>query len=336
MKLPFSFSIKFLFRSVLPGFLLGLGLAPALEWTLARLAVPVPVDQAFLVVVVVAGWLFLVADMPIYMAFEGRRYWPRFAWRFFQGLECKRLERTERDVRRYQETDERRYLEASTELRRFPISEEGEFVARYPTRLGNLIASYEEYSRRAYGMDSAFYWPRLWLLLEKDLRDELDSHQAFADSAVYSAAALFASGLLASFYAFAETLAGRGLSVLPEDWPIAVGAGSLWALAMLALIGGFGVYRLAIHINGQYAPLFMAVIDTHRGKLSMKEVIEEVACLSGEPEVKDLPARDQYGVIWRFLSNNRVRLLGTGELVLVQELRKRAAALKTAGPPPPA
>ena len=46
-----------------------------------------------------------------------------------------------------------------------------------------------------------FYLPRLWVKLDKDLREELDTQQAVADSAVYSSLALFITGLLWLAYA---------------------------------------------------------------------------------------------------------------------------------------
>jgi len=43
-----------------------------------------------------------------------------------------------------------------------------------PTRLGNVLRSAERYSIRAYGMDAAFWWPRLWPLLPEKIQQEFE------------------------------------------------------------------------------------------------------------------------------------------------------------------
>jgi hypothetical protein len=54
--------------------------------------------------------------------------------------------------------------------------------------IGNIIDEYEAYPLSRYGMDSAFYWPRLWLIIDKDVRNEIDGEWAVVDAAVYTAA----------------------------------------------------------------------------------------------------------------------------------------------------
>ena len=46
---------------------------------------------------------------------------------------------------------------------------------RLPTRLGNLLRSYELRPQQKYGLDAFICWPRLWLLLDKDVRAEVES-----------------------------------------------------------------------------------------------------------------------------------------------------------------
>ena len=41
----------------------------------------------------------------------------------------------------------------------------GEPAAEWPTRLGNAIAAFEQYSDNRYGLDAIFYWPRIWINL---------------------------------------------------------------------------------------------------------------------------------------------------------------------------
>lgn len=43
-----------------------------------------------------------------------------------------------------------------------------------PTSLGNAMKAAEDYSRTVYGMDSVFWWPRLWPLLPDVIRNEVE------------------------------------------------------------------------------------------------------------------------------------------------------------------
>ena len=83
--------------------------------------------------------------------------------------------------------------------------------ALWPTRLGNLIAAYEQYPRLKYGLDAVFYWPRLWVTISKDLREEIDNQQAQADGLLYVAAALITSVAILLLYAAVDTFAPKAL-----------------------------------------------------------------------------------------------------------------------------
>src|SRR5215213_3235569 len=223
MKLPFDFGIKLLFRLLLPGFVLALGFAPLTFFVLDWINWPESYVFFLVVTVILSGWLILILDMQIYMLFEGRRYWPDGIRKDFVNRETQRLEKLrraaalsvledieEREGKLETETvqatrdkleqkinaDERNYLEALFDIRNFPMDEQGNHKARFPTRLGNLIDAYEVYSTTAYGMDSVFYWPRLWLKLDKDVKEDIDGRQAVADSTVYVSFACFVDAVL--------------------------------------------------------------------------------------------------------------------------------------------
>ena len=73
-------------------------------------------------------------------------------------------------VRRYTAA----YDELWSEIRQFPADEHDHYIATRPTKMGNILASYEDYPDSRYGMDSVFYWHRLWLIVDKDTREEID------------------------------------------------------------------------------------------------------------------------------------------------------------------
>ena len=94
MKLPFDLGVKLVFRLLLPGFFLMLGVRPlllsALESSGAGTAYH---DLALTVATLILGWLLTILDMPIYMLFEGRRFWPARLLLYGLRREEFRLER---------------------------------------------------------------------------------------------------------------------------------------------------------------------------------------------------------------------------------------------------
>jgi hypothetical protein len=187
MKLPFDFSIKLLFRLVFPGAILAAALVPALHALLRAFGLNINFAYLFPIEVIAWGWVIVVSDMTIYMLFEGRRYWPSPIRRLLMWCQQRRLQRLREIIRNPPppNTDRRRFSEAGVEYRLYPIRRDGEAFVRYPTRLGNVIESFENYPNVKYGLDAVFYWYRLWVVLDKDLREEIDSAQAVVDSTVY-------------------------------------------------------------------------------------------------------------------------------------------------------
>src|SRR5689334_17681595 len=76
MKLPFDLGVKLIFRLLVPGFFLMLGVRPILLSSLERSGASSYDDLALTVAILILGWLITVLDMPVYMLVEGRRFWP--------------------------------------------------------------------------------------------------------------------------------------------------------------------------------------------------------------------------------------------------------------------
>jgi hypothetical protein len=76
MKLPFDFGVKLFFRLLIPGFFLSLGFFPFMSKLLFWTGWKIAPEYFFLGSTALLGWLLIILDMPIYMLFEGRRFWP--------------------------------------------------------------------------------------------------------------------------------------------------------------------------------------------------------------------------------------------------------------------
>lgn len=62
-----------------------------------------------------------------------------------------------------------RYVELGLLLSAYPLNEN----LRMPTGLGNRLRAAEEYPQQRYGLEADLIWPRLWLVLPAETRQEL-------------------------------------------------------------------------------------------------------------------------------------------------------------------
>ena len=99
MKLPFDLGVKLFFRLVLPGFFVTFGAWPLVFNTLDAFGWPAGREAALVAITMIAGWLLVLLDMPIYMLYEGRRWWPARLRKVFIGHEQRRCTRLQEQVR---------------------------------------------------------------------------------------------------------------------------------------------------------------------------------------------------------------------------------------------
>jgi len=240
MKLPFSFNFKFLFRLLLPGFIVSLSLFPVLKVLCNNLHITIDTEYFLILSTVLFGWFFVIADMHIYMFFEGRRYWPKWIRNIFHAFEKNRLDKL---LKKYEiakkNKDRNKEVEISVELRRFPIDSTGRMVATMPTRIGNLLSSFEQYPLRVYRMDSIFYWYRIWVIINDDLREHIDNQQAIVDSTVYISTSLVIVAINSVCYLLIQPL---NVIELPSQIV-------LLAIAVLAFLLSYIIYRTSLFLK---------------------------------------------------------------------------------------
>lgn len=311
MKLPFDLGVKLILRLLVPGFFLTLGIYPFLATLREKAGWTIDIEYLFILSVIVTGWVVTVADQPLYMVFEGRRYWPKWLLRIFLSLENRRLQKLIRDVDKFYALAEgqegfpkfinnQKYTEASVEKRNFPLDDEGHLKVTSPTRLGNLINAFETYPDRRYGVDAVFYWYRIWLKLDKDLREELDTRQASTDSALYSSAVLFVSALLWSTYALIPTAYNPFINHLPTFLP-------MWLPALFFLLTSRMTYKVSLYSQAQYGETFKSVFDIYEKQIDVNHVLNSVSKITKDPSILNLDRSDQLLIAWRYLHNYKVR-----------------------------
>jgi uncharacterized protein YegP (UPF0339 family) len=298
MKLPFDFGVKLIFRLVIPGFLLSLGFLPLTNTCLDLFGWTARFDSVFLTLIVLLGWLITISDMSIYILVEGRRWWPGPIKRFCIKREKARLQKL---LEQSRNADDLVAGEAYFDLPNFPMTDEGDYYVVFPSRLGNLLSAFESYSRRIYGVDSIFYWWRIWLKLDKDTREEIDNSQALADSSTYASFSLFFSGLLMLLYLSVKILLAVGLRVVPSwrahlpDFTVVLdrhlpGKSSAAVLALVFFGGSFLVYRLSLYLHAQFGQLFKSLIDLNAGKINLP-IMKQISALSEKSPSVALPRR---------------------------------------------
>jgi hypothetical protein len=322
MKLPFEFNIKLIFRLIFPGAILAAAIFPASVAILRFLGIEVAAEYLYPLEVIACGWLVVISDMRVYMLFEGRRYWPSWIKRYFLGRQERRLKRL-RDLVEKPGADRRRYLEAGVEYGLYPIDEGGDAYVAHPTSVGNIIEAFETYPKVKYGLDAVFYWFRLWVVIDKDLREEVDMAQAVPDSSIYVSFVLYLSGLIMFAYAgfdLASTRFGWAAAAQLPFVPKPLSASILGAFCFLV---GFSVYRLSLPAHVQFGELFKSIFDQYHSQLAFDDVVEEVGNIKRDTSLGFKARREKNQIVWRYLRWHLIRDEALGKNFTVKEWRDK-------------
>jgi hypothetical protein len=306
MKFPFDFNITLVFRLVFPGLVVAAVSLPFFLALLKWLGLGVITPSVLLpVLAVLFGWLIVLSDQPIYMFMEGRRYWLAPLRNLGIWLQKKRLESIQEKYAKLKKDGlSDRANEINIQKLDYPLDDNDNYYAPYPTLLGNLLTSYERYTNTAYRLDSIFYWYRLWVVLDKDLRTSLDEAQAVADSAVYVSFALLVSFVILVLYA----LGGWIWPYWPwARWPMVYlpRPRDTLGLSVFPLMLAYCMYRIGIFQQRSYGELFKSLFDQYRDKLDkfVDGVAQEVRRQGGDrQEILDT----KYRVVSRYLRWHRI------------------------------
>jgi hypothetical protein len=284
---------------------------------LALLHVGMPTTYLIPIAIFILGWSFVVMDMPIYMAFEGRRYWPDILWKFGLRRQRARLLRIHVAMRYndVQRSSNRRfgpavtnanriYLENAIQLSDFPLVPQiAIYRPLWPTQIGNIIAEFEQYPRIKYGLDAVFFWPRIWISIDRDLREEIDNQQAHADGLLYLSLAFAIAVPIMVIYALIDLASPNAMPISP-GWVIDLFFAT--GCAIMAMLS----YYLTLHAQRHFGATFKATFDQYRHNLALDEVVELVANLTSSLTLTSEIANARNVAAWRLLRWHKVRLSG--------------------------
>ena len=281
MKLPFSLSVNYLIKLIAPSLILSLSCIPFFEIMISKLGTTISVEMVVLIFIFLFSCMFLGFDDPIYMILEGRRYWPNWLKKCRINVQAKRLQKLinkknqyidakgEKHALQRHDINYLKYLEIVTELDRYPVDENGEHYVIYPTRIGNLLIAYEDYSFRIYGMDSSFYFYRIWLLIDDSIRKEIDGLRSIADGMIYCIIAFSLSAILCFIYALIATF--KSVSMININNPLL-----FYMLCFVLIILASLWYNLSLHVHYRFGELFKSVFDIYRKKVPLDDILLDI------------------------------------------------------------
>jgi len=203
-----NLDLPFLIKILLPGFVtaflgtyllfplatLVIGYSPIFDFagTILNLSL---IDKLILWVIsgFILGIVITSLDSYIYDIFQGFMFWPCWIreWCYIGHrdiynkltTDIPHLQRirdnSNNEIEIENLTNEIRKM--SKDIREYPIDEE--FIES--TKLGNIIAEYETYSDKQYGIKFNIFMSRLWYILPEEVRKDIQLRGARADSLVY-------------------------------------------------------------------------------------------------------------------------------------------------------
>lgn len=225
-----------------------------------------------IVLTIFIGLILSGSDRFVYYVFEGFRATKLTNW-IRQRLEGRVRNRAQRlnhlhSLVEKSQADELEATHLAEYLQSFPlqINQAGAtYSVVSPTRLGNIVASYELYAESRYGIDGTFYWYHMYFKAPTVAQSQLETNFTVASGWVLAA---FAA--LISIIVYASILALRGLGEVVSITGILrmelLPRPSLSDTSLLVILGtAVGLYclfyYLAIGAHSDYGKQVRAVID---------------------------------------------------------------------------
>ena len=268
MKIPFNFGFAALIRLYFPGLFFSALTFPVFSGLFKKIEFLAVFGKPEYIALEAIFWGILIyaLDDTIYQILEGRTLWPAFL--FNRGVKkesafIKRCLDKNEKLKEENKIGSHQYRELWYRLRVFPQDEKSEYYALYPTRLGNIIQGYELYPKSRYGIDAVFYWYRIWLTLDKNVKEEIDNESARADFAVYSSFLFYASFMLYIICCGLKLWQDQGsLTLFPlPSWSI------LLLLTGVSFLLGLLFYKLSCPLHRFFGEYFKSLFDLNKNSI---------------------------------------------------------------------
>jgi hypothetical protein len=250
------------------------------------LVIDLPTLLLFIVITLIVSLLLVGLNNNLLLLYSGR---PIFLRRFVLGWATRRnikksevlytnlrkdrqaAEAVYMDLTKEMVTDEQRHhLETTIEKIRSSVDKQFDLLEQNPTNallpsvtahiapnaFGNALAQISEYLEQHYLIDSAVFWPRLYVLLGKnvpELVEQIASQKARLDTALN----LSALGWLVCI----ETIGLMAAAVVTRS-----GTTWIWLLVMVVVsaITGYSFYRSSVQAVRGFGELIEIAFDYHR------------------------------------------------------------------------
>lgn len=247
-------------RIVLPGIVLTVGFHPLVSMWTPLVETLYGVGAAVFIVteVIFFGLLVSSAIQWIYYVYEGFRLKKLTA---LAGWISDRRVATFMAMRAAS-SDEDRKVQAYEYLIDFPLRQRDGSVEHYaerPTRLGNIIATYELYAQSRYNIDGVFYWNHLLNLASDQARKEFKEQYAFAESLVLTS---FSGALVAVLHTM--VLVGFAIGAWRHDLAVItlrIGPRASVSLLTFGLVMWLLFYRAALPAHREAGMIFRSIVD---------------------------------------------------------------------------
>jgi hypothetical protein len=259
-------------RVVLPGIIVSLGVhpfvAPLLTSPVGRLY-GLTSTVLFFVEIGFFGLIVSSAATPIFYIYEGFRCTWLTGWR--KKRHEKQVSKWKNDLAQLLKRDYHEDLsqperdqadllsEALDDFPRLKTDEGVTWVVERPTKLGNLISTYELYPESRYGIDGSFFWSHLMYVASESARNDCDESMDFAESLVLTSAAGAIVAIVGGCFLLGALVGG----FLPDFWVVKTQVPV--TLGWLEFVGGTALfwlfYELALPAYRETSEKFRALTD---------------------------------------------------------------------------
>jgi hypothetical protein len=225
----------------------------------------------FVTEVVVLGVLISSATKPIYYVYEGFLLpwltWPARKW---NESRCARLkarlgklyETADGSASGVRPENQHKAELLYEQLRDYPLiggADEPKYTVERPTRLGNIIATYELYPQTRYGVDGVTFWFHLLYLAPEDARRDFQDGERFAESCVLGSAAGILLALAGGCLVTGRLLAPH----LPQSALIDVSVATVvgWLQLLTGALIAIFFYSMSLPAHRELGQTFRALTD---------------------------------------------------------------------------